>query len=913
MYIGQQYRLYLNGGWNASENHDLIPKEFVTDINNVNLHNGGKQPRGGCEIVNSTAITGTPNITGIYQFLRESADLNGYYVVDEFGDNIGDENGNLLVSEAGVISLIGTGAGEIISDYTDVLKTGLTIDTYFNFVTFYDKVIITNGEDKPQLWGDGLSYTWDMGSPIACTALAVAGAGVTAGTHSYKITFVTASGESSGGAKSNVVTTDGVNGQVDLSGIEIGPTGTTQRKVYRTIAGDTGNHLLVATIADNTTTTYSDTTADGSLGAASPTTSLAFLPTDWHDDWPKYMIKHGKSGNNCLVAWGVKAYPNRLYFSENGLADFSNSNVVAMNILTDKIIAVSEFAGKLIAFSQDKAFIIDDSNTDVANWNYYAAAWEGGCANQNLLVNLPNDIAVMSEEGNIYSVKATFQTGDFEVGSITKPAFIDEWIKQNVDLSQIQKFHAIYDDDLRAIKFFMILNGESLPTICLVYFVDFNLWSKHTFNIKHLCSGFFKVNNSVWKVLTGGDIGVIHSLEYEVFEDAGAEYESSFKTVPLNMGNPRTQKIVDNLWIVLIPKGTEEIGIKYFIDDVEINELFITTVNEKDMSANVLLPIGNVGNRFEFNFTNYNNSDYFISQFIIDYQDLGTGQEAVYPIGIPAIYMFGGVYPVNARNEAYYIIYDLWISKADLIAPIRQQLGSMTILNKAYAVGGYNAVAYELSNTDEFSSDVWSNKADMPSRKWGLRGSTVSDKGYVFGGYLGTSRVLDTDEYDSNIWSSKTDMPAPARVESGVTTILDKAYVFGGDDGVGSAVMDDTDEYAPDVWTAKTSLPSPERKRLPAHTIKDKGYIFGGQAASSVELQDTDEYDSDVWTAKSDMLYPPRYGHVASGNLHKGYIIGGYDGSNWTQDTDEYDHDTWRARNDIPGTGRGSAGDALLQ
>jgi len=59
--------------------------------------------------------------------------------------------------------------------------------------------------------------------------------------------------------------------QVALTGIAIGATGTTSRKVYRTVVG--GSQLkLQQTIADNTTTTgVQDATADGSLGANVPT------------------------------------------------------------------------------------------------------------------------------------------------------------------------------------------------------------------------------------------------------------------------------------------------------------------------------------------------------------------------------------------------------------------------------------------------------------------------------------------------------------------------------------------------------------------------------------------------------------------------------------------------------------------
>jgi len=57
-----------------------------------------------------------------------------------------------------------------------------------------------------------------------------------------------------------------------LTNIPIGPSGTTKRKLYRWLA-TAGEYRLTATINDNTTTTYTDSKADASLGAAPPTTN----------------------------------------------------------------------------------------------------------------------------------------------------------------------------------------------------------------------------------------------------------------------------------------------------------------------------------------------------------------------------------------------------------------------------------------------------------------------------------------------------------------------------------------------------------------------------------------------------------------------------------------------------------------
>jgi len=60
---------------------------------------------------------------------------------------------------------------------------------------------------------------------------------------------------------------------VPLTGIETGPPAVTARKLYRTAANvtpDASAYRLLATIANNTATTYTDTTPDASLGVALP-------------------------------------------------------------------------------------------------------------------------------------------------------------------------------------------------------------------------------------------------------------------------------------------------------------------------------------------------------------------------------------------------------------------------------------------------------------------------------------------------------------------------------------------------------------------------------------------------------------------------------------------------------------------
>lgn len=75
---------------------------------------------------------------------------------------------------------------------------------------------------------------------------------------------------------SNGATNGTATGQVALTGIAVGPSAVTAREVYRTAAG--GSQLkLLTTIADNTTTIFTDNLADASLGANAPVSDTSGL------------------------------------------------------------------------------------------------------------------------------------------------------------------------------------------------------------------------------------------------------------------------------------------------------------------------------------------------------------------------------------------------------------------------------------------------------------------------------------------------------------------------------------------------------------------------------------------------------------------------------------------------------------
>lgn len=99
------------------------------------------------------------------------------------------------------------------------------------------------------------------------------------GAHRYRLTFVTADGETDGGDISDAVTVADktINGRIAVTNIPVGGSWVTSRKLYRTKAG-LNDFFLVATVGDNTTTTYEDNIADASLGVGCPSTNTTSDP-----------------------------------------------------------------------------------------------------------------------------------------------------------------------------------------------------------------------------------------------------------------------------------------------------------------------------------------------------------------------------------------------------------------------------------------------------------------------------------------------------------------------------------------------------------------------------------------------------------------------------------------------------------
>ncbi len=138
---------------------------------------------------------------------------------------------------------------------------------------------VTIAEVQSHLRLDAGSYELPPAAPTVALAGTPVAGNVDNGAHGYLVTFVTAAGETQGGVVSAPVTVADktVNGKVTVSAIPIGGSAGTARNLYRTAAGGS-TYLLLATLANNSTTSYTDNIADASLGAGAPTANTTSDP-----------------------------------------------------------------------------------------------------------------------------------------------------------------------------------------------------------------------------------------------------------------------------------------------------------------------------------------------------------------------------------------------------------------------------------------------------------------------------------------------------------------------------------------------------------------------------------------------------------------------------------------------------------
>lgn len=298
---------------------------------------------------------------------------------------------------------------------------------------------------------------------------------------------------------------------------------------------------------------YYDTAyiCDGSTTPKKYTSGVASNVTP-ASDWsltgqPFQIIFHPRGAS--FRNWAITK--DGVYGSKSGDgSDFSDAEVKYIPVYSKGgLIGGIEFGQELFVFSKTETFRIDDSDIDPTNWGYKKAIWEGGASHWRLIVLADNDVFIMTDDLNIYSLQGVFMTGDYRKSNLARPAQIDRYLREATNYSNINDWHASYDPKLRCIKWFVQVGGSGVNT-ALVQFIDRDperMWAIHdnkTYSSGYnaSCSFTYRKEASDWRIRTGDSSGNIWELEQPARSDNGNPIPSVLKFKLWDFKNPAMHK-----------------------------------------------------------------------------------------------------------------------------------------------------------------------------------------------------------------------------------------------------------------------------------------------------------------------------------------------------------------------------------
>ena len=417
------------------------------------------------------------------------------------------------------------------------------------------------------------------------------------------------------------------------------------------------NDLLVTTDGASVLQTWD--------GAAGSTSDVSTPAPDWATDslYPQQLVLHGRGLSQRMWSWttnnkifGSKIFDADDWGATNGF--ISDTNNVFATREGGSITGMYEFGDSLFITTARNTYILQDSNSDISTWGFTLAQFNAGSAHWRVMARTPNDMLIMMDDGEIYSLVTVNAKGDYKASSITKPAFIDRWIRDNVDLTQISKFHINYDPKIRAVLVFMVKSGSTVVDVCLPYFIDRPVdqaWGAPFENEDFDCgynasvSALVKVAAGDYRLRTGANTtGFVWDLNQSTFADNNEAYTGKVYLPESGFGDNVSMKMFKRIiftgfntainddddlslqWttdgIANTPQSVNFIALALKVDDPDaiVDQAIVGCPKGSLYNLEAILPLGQPARRIGIRFSNSTEGDdFYVTSVQVDAKPLG--------------------------------------------------------------------------------------------------------------------------------------------------------------------------------------------------------------------------------------------------------------------------------------------------
>jgi hypothetical protein len=632
------------GGFTGAKNVDDIPNYMMVEpTRNIIFERNGRRKRGGTALVNTAAFAGEPEVIGLGQ-VKFTGGSSIILASTNNGDlYAGETILNNAVKATGEITSNGTNVSDgdtvTIGDKTYTFKTALTptegeILAGGTAAETLDNLKLAVNRTDPAV-NDGVKYKIAAAHPT-----------VEATTNADTIQTLEArtagtAGNSIGLAE--VAATLTVSAATLLNGLDKITLGTSLPCCF-----EMGENKVF--IADGVSIPYVWAGSGRPLQIHEPASSFSTNPI-----FQFLLHKRGLSQRMAALSFNT-LFLSKAYTVAQDMEHFITGAVsLYLDSGDDKgLVGMAEVGDEIIIFTKNKAYRVDDSDADSANWGLVKCQWNGGVACWRLLIKTPNDLIAMADDGEIYSILAVNSYGDYKLASLTAPSWIHDWIIENVDLGEVEKFHGVYDPTLKVVKIFVVRQGKQDLDTALLYYPDrepLEAWMVH--DNQTADSGYNASSSTVVPLITGkssvytGDYkGQIWKLNQLTRVDNGVAYYGGFKTPPDAAGDSRISKHFNNGKVSMEAIGPCDLNVRIWIDDIILPSIktlsmagsgtplddFMLDDDYLAMSESIdtTFKIGKIGKRVQYEFFNKGiGEDFFISSYATDCKAQGRTEGAV--------------------------------------------------------------------------------------------------------------------------------------------------------------------------------------------------------------------------------------------------------------------------------------------
>jgi len=343
----------LDGGLNTKYDAAILADNESPDCLNVTYDNlGGVQTRLGMSKLN-TATVGTFVGDGLFTYRQN----------DTTEKMIGVWNGTAY--QLGTTTFVTIGSAQ------SVWTAGTRVDG----VTYQNLFFMCNGGSEPYKY-NGTEFTrhgitQPNSGPTAVSGTA-GSSGPAAGDVNYKVGYMNSYSVEGDVSAATTTLTVASTATVSLTSIPVAPTsfGVAARRLYRKDANTAGAYKLVATINDNTTTTYTDQTLAANLGASAPVD--AGRPGFW-----KFIVKHQER-----LFYVEPSDPSALKYTEleNPFVSESTNRIPVSDGDGENITGLAVHANMVVVHKDSSVWLIYMPTTDPADWLRVRSKSEFGAA-----------------------------------------------------------------------------------------------------------------------------------------------------------------------------------------------------------------------------------------------------------------------------------------------------------------------------------------------------------------------------------------------------------------------------------------------------------------------------------------------------------------------------------------------------